>query len=488
MALLGLLAFSDVGTSAAKIVRCPDGDCYSCPADSWTPNNITPCMQATPGYYVPPNVPVNNPPIPAPPGSYVPGYGATSATLASPGYYVAGSAQSAQTPATAGYYVPGRGATAPIKASLGYYVDGPVATAQKAAPPGSYVPTTGATAPLLADRGYYVPTAGQSAPTAAAPGSYVSTRGATAATLAVPGYFAAGPAATGQTIAPAGSYVPTAGAKAPILATPGYYVASPGQTQPTPAAPGSYVRDSGATSATLARKGYYVPGPAATTELAAPRGTFVATEGATAPVPAPPGTFTAIGGLPFVSSCGPVLESYGGASACRQVDNMFAFIPLVAPKTAIDTTAQDFGTLTLLDRASRPLSIRNIAAFDVVGEHLTTLSLLSYSIEGSDAFSLAGFVPGMTLEQGEQALFQLIFRPLTAGPHHGWLTFLTDEQAGFGKAGKTFRIELSGVGEATVLPPGVVPEPAGWALPTGGFGLVGAGLRRRRAASPVQVR
>lgn len=434
MALLGLLAFSDVGTSAAKIVRCPDGDCYSCPAGSWTPNNITPCTQATPGYYVPLHAPVNDPPIPAPPGSYVPGYGATSATLASPGHYVAGSAQSAQTAATAGYYVPNRGATAPIKASLGHYVDGPAATAQAAAPPGSYVPTTGAVAPLLADKGYYVPTAGQSAPTAAAPGSYVATRGATAPTLAAPGYYVAGSAATGQTAAAAGSYVPAAGATGAILAPRGTYVDTAAATAPIPVRPGAFIRSSGSVGSLF-------------------------------------GGFDK-GGLCFIG------YSYGGASACRQ-NGDFSAPDYVTPKGALSSEALDFGAQSLGDGATLPVSIRNIAAFDTVGAHLTTLSLLSYSFDGDAGFSLAGFTPGMTLEQGEQAIFQLLFQPTAGGLHHGWLTFVTDQFADFGKAGKTFRVELTGTA-TEVVPPSVVPEPANWGLLITGLGLTGAAMRRRR--------
>ena len=466
-----------------------------CPPGDWSPDGVS-CVQTQPGYYKPLNTKVTDAPLPAPPGSYVPGYRTVKPTLASPGHYVAGTAQTKQTAAAPGYYVPTAGATAPIIAPAGSYVATSGATAPTPAQPGYYVPTAGQTKPTpaapgsyvdtagatsakLASAGYYVPTAGQSAPTPAPPGSYVATRGATAATLADPGYYVAGSAATGQTAAPPGSYVPTRGATAPIPAQPGYFAAGPAATGQTIAPPGTYVASAGASAPTPAPKGYYVPTSGATSPTITPRGTYTDSLGATAPKTVEAGfyvPFAGSNGLRF--TCGFIGESYGGASACRQTNTTRAFDQQVGPEGEVSASALDFGALALTDQATMPLSIRNAAAHDVVGLHLTTLSLLSYSFEGDEGFSLAGFTPGMTLEQGEQSLFSLVFQPTTAGLHHGWLTFVTDQFAGFGKAGKVFRIELSGLG--TVTPAGVVPEPASWLLFLTGFGLIGAVQRRQQ--------
>jgi hypothetical protein len=55
----------------------------------------------------------------APAGSYVPTSGATSATLADPGYFVGAAGQGAETPAPAGSYASGTGNTSATLASPG---------------------------------------------------------------------------------------------------------------------------------------------------------------------------------------------------------------------------------------------------------------------------------------------------------------------------------------------------------------------------------
>jgi hypothetical protein len=480
-----MLAFAGLFATGAE-ARSSIDDIQPCPSGYYAPNpNKSSCQAADPGYYVPSNQARAKSQIPAPPGSYVPGYAATSPTKASPGYYVSGTAQTGQTAAGPGTYVPGTGAKAPTLA-----------------PPGSYVPTTGAAAPTLASKGYYVSGSGKSAQTAAAPGSYVPTTGAVAPTLAAPGFFVAGAAAAAATAAPAGSYVPNAGATAPILAMPGYYAAKTGQTEPTIALPGSYVPNAGATGPKLAYYGQYVPTSGATAPINAPRGSYVNTLGATAPTVVPPGAYAPLVGTVTPNICG-WGASYGGASACRQtIDrNPYSGVPglfsgNVAPEAALSETALSFADTHLADSTTLPLTISNIAAFDTVGAHLTTLSLLSYSISlsygiGGEPFTLTGFVPGMTLEQGQSAVFGVVFRPLTPGLHTAWLDFVTDEFDGFGLPGKSFRVELSGQGleqgspggvVPVNLPPAAVPEPATWAMLVVGFGLIGGTFRRRATA------
>jgi len=141
--------------------------------------------------------------------------GATNATPAPPGYYVATEGASVASPAPVGTYIPTEGATTALPVTPGYYVDGNPATMQTISPVGHFVVMLGATAP-----------------TPAPPGYYVSAEGATTALAAL-----------------VGTYVPTTGASAPTPAEPGTFVSVKGASVPTPAAPGSYVPSEGASVA-----------------------------------------------------------------------------------------------------------------------------------------------------------------------------------------------------------------------------------------------
>ena len=92
----------------------------------------------------------------APAGSYVSSAGATSATLADPGYFVGNPGQSVETPAPAGSYAPGFGNTSATPASPGYFVSSPAQAVETPAPAGSYASGLGNTSATPASPGYFV--------------------------------------------------------------------------------------------------------------------------------------------------------------------------------------------------------------------------------------------------------------------------------------------------------------------------------------------
>jgi hypothetical protein len=94
--------------------------------------------------------------------------------------------------------------------------------------PGYFVAGSGATTPTIAPAGSYVSNIGASAATLAAPGSYVADEGQTSAVLAEPGYFVADSGATAQTIAPVGYFVADEGANQAFAAAPGTYAPEEG--------------------------------------------------------------------------------------------------------------------------------------------------------------------------------------------------------------------------------------------------------------------
>ena len=65
---------------------------------------------------------------------------------------------------------------------------------------------------------------------------------------------------------------------------------------------------------------------------------------------------------------------------------------------------------------------------------------------------------------------------LTAGEH---LSFVVNNEGDLNYDGTGFEVQIS---DQPIGPPAPAPEPATWALVLGGFGLVGAALRRRREA------
>jgi hypothetical protein len=168
-----------------------------CAAGSFSPTGEAPCTAA-------------------PIGSFVPTVGATSATLALPGFFVPTTGQSSATPAPPGSFVNTFGATSPTLAGPGTFVPTSGQSSATDAPPGSFVNTFGATSATLAGLGTFVPTSGQTSATEALPGSFVNTFGATSATLALPGFFVPTSGQSSATAAPAGTYVPLPGAATAI--------------------------------------------------------------------------------------------------------------------------------------------------------------------------------------------------------------------------------------------------------------------------------
>ncbi|WP_235889116.1 PEPxxWA-CTERM sorting domain-containing protein [Glacieibacterium frigidum] len=133
--------------------------------------------------------------------------------------------------------------------------------------------------------------------------------------------------------------------------------------------------------------------------------------------------------------------------------------------TVFDGNPFDGGQVRILFDADFARTIRNFS-FDILGYNQQTL----------DVFDIDG-----------NSLLNVVITPVAGPPYD------------FAQSGYTrFSVDsTNGIGGFSLLPFGAeynysidnlaatVPEPASWALMIGGFGLVGAALRRRRGASAL---
>ncbi len=434
------------GSMAAPAIAAP------CPAGSYSITGQTPCTLASPGHYVP-------------------GPGFTAQLAAEPGTFVSGFGQSSAEEAPAGSYVPGFAATAAIPASPGHYVIIPGQTSQTEASPGHFVPGSGATFQLEAGPGFYVPTPGASAATPASPGHFVSGSAQTAQSEASAGFFVPNSGAASAQIAPAGSYVPTSGASAATPASPGHYVPMAGMVEQIPADPGHFVAGTGQSSQEQAQPGFYVPISGASAATPAAVGHFVNTSGSTAQLAVGGGFYAPMPASTMGIPCGIGTESYGAAELCRVVS--LSAIGGTGPNlVASQASPIDFGTIRLGSSATIFLSLSNLPLISAQGPGITDLTLHSALLSGAD-FTAMGFTPGMVLGDGGQVMLSLSFTPTALGLRGGLLSIQTDQTASFGGTGDTFSFTLSGMG--------AVPEPASWMMLLTGF--LGIGLIRRRQSA-----
>jgi len=436
----------------------------------------------------------------APVGRYVPGPGATVALLAPVGYYVSTTGASVATPAPVGSFVATTGASVATLAPVGSYVDLPGQSQATLALPGTYVPTEGAAAATLAPVGSYVPTAGASAATLAAPGSYVALQGQVAAQLAPPGKFAPNAGMSAALDAPVGTYVAVAGASVPTQAAPGTYVPTTGASVATPAPVGSYVPTAGASAATLAEPGRYValegqvaaqlaplgkyaPNAGMSAALDAPVGTFVNQSGAIAPTQAPPGTYVPFAGSTSALVCDSGTWAYGGASACRITDELYAGSNGVSPRFGSSYGPGNGPAIplgTLAPGQAFGIDVMNTSTDAATPANLTGLTLLSALLGGPDAglFDLLGFSPGALLLPGDDLSLMLRANPgVGPGPFSVMLTFQTDQFADPGKDGKRFAFQFTGNFSSHAVPE---PGAAGMVLAAlAMLGLMRRSTRRR---------
>jgi hypothetical protein len=174
------------------------------------------------------------------------------------------------------------------------------------------------------------------------------------------------------------------------------------------------------------------------------------------------------------------VTGYGGSSRLTLTGTG---VGPVFSSTVADSTI-DFGSVSLGDTASLPLSISN-ATSDIDLGDLTDLTLLSASLTGPDAslFSLVGFTPATILAKNAAADLQIEFNSdgTSPGLKSAMLTFSTDQGAAFGVAGDSISFSLNGIV--------TVPEPSCRAL-TIIMGLCLVGLLRqadRRRPSHCQT-
>jgi hypothetical protein len=213
---------------------------------------------------------------------------------------------------------------------------------------------------------------------------------------------------------------------------------------------------------TIAPVGYYVPVPGAAAAIAAPAGSYVAAAGASSAKLCPTGT-----------------NSYSAAPACRIVSDTFQAGPVsVGPSFSSSLGAP--GVVKLGSTGTGVVSAFTVsnASHDLgYTSNLTSLSLLSYSLSGTDAshFTLLGFTAGQVLGEGASASLQLVADNTLHGDYTFTLSFLTDQHANFGQAGQQFSYTFSGTAPAAAP----VPEPATLVTALAGL-LVLLGLSRRR--------
>ena len=166
----------------------------------------------------------------APPGSYVPFPGSTSAIQCDAGTFQPNTGSTSCKPANPGNYVSGTGSTSETQCLVGSYQPNSGASLCIPAPAGSFVSGTGATSSDLCPVGTFTDSVGQSSCEPALAGSFVDTTGATSSTLCLPG-----------------SYQSSTGQSSCVLADPGFYVGSSGATQQTQC-PAGQSSNAGATS------------------------------------------------------------------------------------------------------------------------------------------------------------------------------------------------------------------------------------------------
>jgi hypothetical protein len=258
--------------------------------------------------------------VPAPPGSFVPDDGATSATLCPAGQFSSssGAVECAQAPA--GSFVSTTGATSATLCPAGQFQPEPGQDACREADEGRFARNaaredgTGAVTQTRCPVGRFQPLRGQSSCLEADDGSFARNAdredgtGARQQTRCAAGSFQPARGQGSCIPAPAGSFVPTTGAKASALCTPGTYMPTAGASVCTRASVGNYVPRAGATAQLVCATATVTGSatcPAPTIAPAMPSRPADEDDLPATGDPCPPGTWSATGTIPPGSTCTP---------------------------------------------------------------------------------------------------------------------------------------------------------------------------------------
>lgn len=258
--------------------------------------------------------------VPAPPGSYVPTAGSTSATLCPVGTYQPNAGQTSCIPSPAGSFVQSTGSTSASQCVAGSFQPNTGSASCNPANPGNYASGPGSTSETQCLAGTYQPNSGAASCIPAPEGSFVAGTGATSSTLCPIGTFTSTEGQSVCTPAPAGSYVNTSGAMSSNLCPAGNFTSTSGQSSCTPSPAGSFVGSTGSTSSTLCAPGSYQPNAGQTSCTLASPGFFVGTSGATQQMQCPFGTTSDVAGSTSCHAASTAGKVTGGGSIGKDLD------------------------------------------------------------------------------------------------------------------------------------------------------------------------
>ena len=362
----------------------------------------------------------------ASPGRFVSVAGASASEECQPGFFQSLEGQASCDEAPPGRFVDVAGATAALACDVGTFQPLSGQTSCQAASAGRFVDVIGATQSQACGLGTFQPLTGQEACISASAGSFVDTLGAIAAQACALGQFQP---LTGQTSCNEslpGQFVSVTGATTAIDCSPGTFQALSGQSACDNAAPGQFVDVSGATSA----------------QECSP-GTFQPDSGQESCIDAGPGFFVAGAGAPVATPCPEGSVSFVASPACRQA-------PTPGPNVVSPAFGSSLGrggvseVNRTLNAAGDELDFSIINNANEIGaaSPLTRLTLNALTPGMENSLSSASFVPGATLDEGEQLPLTLTLSAAGLGHQRFAFQVESDEGAELGFTGATFEFEL----------------------------------------------
>lgn len=142
--------------------------------------------------------------------------------------------------------------------------------------------------------------------------------------------------------------------------------------------------------------------------------------------------------------------------------------------------------LFLFDQAGHAIATNDDADGLALTSTLSTASPLLQSLTAGYYFLGIGISGNEPVNSANNLLFAMGGTTDTRGPAGNITptTLFDFDRNAYDAAPGAYSITLNGVSAGPAVA-GPVPEPAGWALMVGGFGLLGAAMRRRRVARPL---